>query len=88
MNFADSLEKHIDKLVGTLKDEEGLKEVLKRKFTKKEYKVFVSIEEGNSIEKTAKTLNEEIDRVEEIYKKACKKVNQELFKKELVDIYN
>jgi DNA-binding NarL/FixJ family response regulator len=88
MNFADSLERHIDKLVGTLKDEEGLKEVLKRKFTKKEYKVFVSIEEGNSIEETAKTLNEEIDRVEEIYKKACKKVNQELFKKELVDIYN
>lgn len=88
MNFTDSLLKHIDKLVGTLKDEDGLKEVLKRKFTKKEYKVFVSIEEGNSIENTAKELNEETDRIEELYKKACKKVNQELFKQELVDIYN
>ncbi len=88
MNFTDSLLKHIDKLVGTLKDEDGLKEVLKRKFTKKEYKVFVSIEEGNSFEDAAKELNEETERIEELYKKACKKLNQELFKQELVDIYN
>ena len=39
MNFTNSLLKHIDKLVGTLRDDEELKEVLKRKFTKKEYKV-------------------------------------------------
>ena len=35
MNFTNSLLKHIDKLVGTLRDDEELKEVLKRKFTKK-----------------------------------------------------
>lgn len=85
MNFTDSLLNHIEKLVGILKDENELKEVLKRKFTKKEYKVFVAVEEGKSIDEVAEELHEEKDRVEELYKKACKKLNQELFKKELVD---
>ena len=46
MNFTNSLLKHIDKLVGTLRDDEELKEVLKRKFTKKSIKYFVAFEEG------------------------------------------
>ncbi len=86
MNLTDAVLKHIDKLVGTLKDEKDLKEVLKRKFTKKEYKVFTSIEDGLSISEVAQKLKEDDDRIEELYKKACKKLNQELFKKELVDL--
>ena len=86
MNFTDSLLKHIDKLVGTLKKEDELKEVLKRKFTKKEFKVFVAIEEKKDIEDIARLIHDDKQRVEELYKVACKKINQEKIKKELVNL--
>ena len=86
MNFKKALENHIEKLVGDLKDEKELKEVLKRKFTKKEYKTFLHKEEGKSFEEIAVILEEELDRVEELYKTACKKVNQEKIKQELVNL--
>ena len=84
MNFTDSVEKNIDKLVGNLKSEEQIKEVLKKKFTKKEFKVFTSFEENESLEEIKKELNDSEERIEEIYKAACKKLNQEKIKKELV----
>jgi len=86
LNFTESLTKHIDKLVGTLKSEEDLKEVLKRKLTKKELKVFVAIEEGKSVQETMELIKDDEERVNELYKAACKKVNQEKIKKELVDL--
>ncbi len=86
MNFTQSILDNIDKLVGTLKPEEELQEVLKRKFTKKEYKVFVAIESGESFEDLEKVMKDEKKRIEEIYNNACKKLNQELFKRELVYI--
>jgi len=39
-NFTEALNNDIKKLVGTLKDEEQLAEVLKRKLTKKELKYY------------------------------------------------
>lgn len=86
MNFTESLTKHIDKLVGTLKSEEQLEEVLKRKLTKKELKVFVAIEEGKTLEQTMALAKADENRVDELYKAACKKVNQEKIKKELVNL--
>ncbi len=86
MNFTESLTKHIDKLVGTLKSEEDLKEVLKRKLTKKELKVFIAIEEGKSVQETMELIKDDEERVNDLYKAACKKVNQEKIKKELVDL--
>ena len=86
MNFTESLTKHIDKLVGTLKSEEELKEVLKRKMTKKELKVFIAYEEKKDIKEIELLINDDKQRVEELYKSACKKINQEKVKKELVDI--
>jgi len=86
LNFTKSITNNIDKLVGTLKSEDELQEVLKRKFTKKEYKVFVAIESGQSIEDLKRSMKDDEERIEEIYKTACKKLNQELFKKELVSI--
>lgn len=87
MNFTSSLLKHIEKLVGTLKSEEELREVLKRKFTKKEFKVFVIIEEGKSFQEAKELIKEEDDeRVETLYKTACKKLNQERIKQELVNL--
>ncbi|QKF83409.1 hypothetical protein CRV08_11875 [Halarcobacter ebronensis] len=84
MNLQKSLLFNIEKLVGTLKDEEELKEVLKRKFTKKEFKVFVAMEEKKDIKEIATLINDEESRVEELYKSACKKLNQEKIKKELI----
>lgn len=86
MNFTQSLLKHIEKLVGTLKEESELREILKRKFTKKEFKVFVAFEEGKSIDEITQLVKEDTQRVEELYKNSCKKVNQEKIKKELVEI--
>lgn len=86
MNFTQSILDNIDKLVGTLKPEEELQEVLKRKFTKKEYKVFVAVESGESFEDLEKIMKDDKKRIEELYKNACKKLNQELFKRELVYI--
>ncbi|WP_321469611.1 hypothetical protein [Halarcobacter sp.] len=86
MNLTKSLLFNIDKLVGTLKTEEELKVVLKRKFTKKEFKVFVAMEDKKDIKEIAKLINDEEERVEELYKAACKKLNQEKIKKELVNL--
>ena len=77
MNFTEAIELNIDKLVGTLKDEEELEEVLKKKFTKKEFKVFVAFSEGKSIDEVKTIVNDDEERINEIYKTACKKLNQE-----------
>ena len=84
MNFTDSLLKHIDKLVGMLRDEEELKEILKRKFTKKEYKVFVAFEEGKSIDEIKSIVRDDEETIQKHYQTAIKKLNQELFKRELI----
>ena len=84
MDFTNSLLKHIDKLVGTLRNDDELKEVLKRKFTKKEFKVFVAFEEGKSIDEIKAIVKEDEETIEKHYKVACKKLNQEKFKQELV----
>ena len=84
--FTQSLMFNIEKLVGTLKSEEQLKEVLKRKFTKKEFKVFVAIESNEEKATIARELKMDSQRVEELYKSACKKLNQERIKQELVNL--
>lgn len=86
MDLQESVLSHIDKLVGVLKENHELKEVLKRRFTKKEYKVFIAIEEGSEPEDIAKQLGDDEDRVNELYKSACKKLNQEKIKQELVNL--
>ena len=87
MNFTNSLLKHIDKLVGTLRDDEELKEVLKRKFTKKEYKTFIAFEEGKNIDEIKLLLREEDEeKIQKTYQTAIKKLNQEVFKRELVEL--
>lgn len=84
MNFTNSLLKHIDKLVGSLRSEEQLQEILKRKFTKKEYKIFVAFEEGKTIEEIKETMKDDEEKILTHYKVACKKLNQEKMKQELV----
>ncbi len=84
MNFTESLLTHIDKLVGVLKPEDELQEVLKKKFTKKEFKAFVAFEEKKSLKEVCQIVKDDEQRVQELYKNACKKVNQEKIKKDLI----
>lgn len=84
MDLKKAIISNIDKLIGELKSEEELIEVLKRKFTKKEYKVFTALEGGQSMEEVCATIKDDEKRVEDLYKNACKKLNQELVKKELI----
>ena len=87
MNFTESLLKHIDKLVGTLRSDEQLQEILKRKFTKKEYKTFIAFEEGKNLDEVKTILREEDEeKIQKTYQTAIKKLNQEIFKRELVEL--
>ena len=86
MELRESVLSHIDKLVGTLKDEKELKEILKRKFTKKEFKVFTAMEDKKEVSEIAILIHDEEERVDELYKAACKKLNQEKIKQELVNL--
>ena len=87
MNFTNSIKKHIIKLVGILKDEGELQEILKRKFTKKEYKTFIAFEEGKNLDEVKAILREEDEeKVQKTYQTAIKKLNQEIFKRELVEL--
>ena len=87
MNFTNSIKKHIVKLVGILKDEDELQEVLKRKFTKKEYKTFIAFEECKNLDEVKTILREEDEeKIQKTYQTAIKKLNQEIFKRELVEL--
>jgi len=82
--FREELEKDISKLVGTLKLEDELKEVLKRKLTKKELKYYkLKIENADNIV-MMNELNCDNIRLDEIKKQTIHKLNQEKIKKELV----
>ncbi len=84
MDWTRAVIENIEKLVGVLKEEDELVEVLKRKLTKKEFKVFVAVESNTPKEQIAKDINGDIARVDELYKAVCKKLNQERIKKELI----
>ena len=75
---------NINKLVGTLKDENELIKIIKIKFTKKELKVFIAMQKEIPIKEIANNTNMSEERVKEIYKVSIKKLNQEKIKKELV----
>ena len=67
--------------------EDELQENLKRKFTKKEYKTFIAFEEGKNLDEVKAILREEDEeKVQKTYQTAIKKLNQEIFKRELVEL--
>ena len=85
-NFTEELTKDIKKIVGTLKSEEILIEILKKKLTKKEFK-FYKLKIENTDEATiAKELQCDTERFEAIKKQTIVKINQEKIKKELIII--
>lgn len=82
-NFTEELDKDIKKLVGILKNEEQVAEILKRKLTKKEMKYY-KLKIANADEATMqKELQCDGQRFEAIKKQTIVKLNQEKIKKEL-----
>jgi len=57
LTLSIEIEKHINRLVNPLKDEDALLEALKLKLTKKELKLLKAWAEGTDIEQLQKDLN-------------------------------
>ena len=83
-NFTVELNKDIKKLVGILKDEEQIAEVLKRKLTKKEMKYYKLKIENEDDLTMIKELQCDNERLNAIKKQTIVKLNQEKIKKELI----
>jgi len=77
LTLSMEIEKHINKLVNPLKDEDALLESLKLKLTKKELKLLKAWAEGSDIEELKKQLSLDDERYGELSTKLIKKLNQE-----------
>ncbi|MEA3553691.1 MAG: hypothetical protein U9R39_04700 [Campylobacterota bacterium] len=86
IEYTQELEKDINKLVGELKSEEQIAEVLKRKLTKKELKFYKLKIQNSSVDTICEELHCDSSRYEEIKKQTILKLNQEKIKKELVNV--
>ena len=78
--LSTEIEKHIKKLVHPLKDEDELKEALKVKLTKKEFKLLKAWSEALSSKEVQEQLNLDEERYGELSSKLIKKLNQERIK--------
>ena len=76
----DELERQIRKLVTPLRAEDELREVLKVKLTKKEFKIFKVWAEEEPIEPLLEKLGMSEERYGELSLKLIKKLNQEKLK--------
>lgn len=78
------VQKHIRKLILPLKEEEELKEVLKARLTKKEYKLLQGWAENTPKTDLTATLNLDEERYRDLSTKIIKKLNQEKLKQEMM----
>ena len=84
MTIQDALNEEIKVLNYDLKDEIELKEILKRRLTKKEWKYFLLKMEGINVEDTCAKLDLDKERYDKIVIAVYKKLNSEKIKQELV----
>jgi len=84
MTLTTLLQTNIKKLARPLKDEDELKLILKRKLTKKEYKVLKFSVENRPLEEQLEKLSMDEKRYEEVKIKTFKKINYQEFKEELM----
>jgi len=83
LTLSTEIEKHIKKLVNPLKEGNDLKEALKLKLTKKEFKLLKAWSDGTDIEELQKQLNLDEERYGELSAKLIKKLNQEKIKQDI-----
>jgi len=75
---------YIKKLIKPLRSEEELVEVLKKRLTKKEYKLLIDISQEVEASKTMERLSIDTKRYDDLTLKLIKKLNQEKLKQELM----
>jgi hypothetical protein len=80
----EELEKHIRKLILPLKAEEDLMEILRKRLTKKEYKLLKAMALEIPETETMTVLNLDEESYGRVKKKLIKKLNQEKLKQELM----
>ena len=85
-NVKEALTNDIKKLIGNLKTDEQLTEILKRKLTKKEFKYYKLKLENMEEDTITKELGCDKERFKEIKKQTIVKLNQEKIKKELINL--
>ena len=76
----NEVEKHVRKLIHSLKDENELKNVLKVKLTKKEFKVLKTWATNSDVEVLKEKLGLDEERYGDLSVKLIKKLNQEKLK--------
>ena len=82
--FRQEVEKYIRKLILPLKEENELKEVLKVRLTKKEFKLLQSWVDETPKAEISEKLNLDEEKYEELSTKLIKKLNQEKLKQEIM----
>ncbi len=85
MTLTALLKMHIKKLNSPLKEEEKLKEILKKRLTKKEFKILTYLCEGVEEQEQMQKLSLDEKRYKEVKTKALKKVNFHDLKEELME---
>jgi len=83
MTLADGLNRDIKILEKELKDESELKKILKLRLTKKEYKVFLAINDNQNDDYMKEKLLLDDKRLQEVKDSLVKKLNYEKLKNEL-----
>jgi hypothetical protein len=78
------VEKHIRKLILPLKEENELREVLKVRLTKKEFKLLQSWVDETPKAEMLEKLNLDEEKYQELSDKVIKKLNQEKLKQEIM----
>jgi len=81
----EEVTKHIRKLVRPLKEEQELRDALKVKLTKKEFKLLSAWAEESDLEALKSKLNLDEKRMKELSEKLIKKLNQEKIKQAICD---
>ncbi|HIP03092.1 MAG TPA: hypothetical protein EYG75_06215 [Campylobacterales bacterium] len=88
MTLTTLLQTNIKKLTSPLKNEDELIEILKRRLTKKEFKILMMSVENRPKEEQLKKLSLDEKRYDEVKTKALKKVNFNELKEELISSNN
>jgi len=76
----DEIEKHVRKLIHPLKEEDELKDILKVKLTKKEFKVLKTWANNTDLDTLKEKLGLDEERYGNLSVKLIKKLNQEKLK--------
>ncbi len=82
-SLQNEIKKHIKKLINPLKDDDELIPILRKRLTKKEYKLLRMMEDNITRENIYTKLNLDQESLDMLKTKLTKKLNQEKLKQEI-----